>query len=76
MIQQEKENTGTKDLTYNLISVAYHALQGAENYGIYAEDAGQSGDKELSQFFKEMQDQERRRADRAKELLSKRLKAD
>jgi hypothetical protein len=25
-------NTGTSNPTYNLVSVLYHALQGAENY--------------------------------------------
>ena len=40
------ETTGTRDVTYNLISVVYHALQGAETYQIYEQDAKQSGDRE------------------------------
>ncbi len=30
-----KANTGTQDTTYNLLSILYHALQGAETYEVY-----------------------------------------
>lgn len=63
--------TGTNDPTYNLISVLYHALQGAETYEKYATDAG--GDQDLASFFREVQQQEKQRADRAKQLLATRL---
>ncbi len=63
--------TGTSDPTYNLISVLYHALQGAELYHRYERDA--QGDQELQGFFRQMHDEERRRADYAKRLLSQRL---
>jgi hypothetical protein len=63
--------TGTKDATYNLISVLYHALQGAETYAQYASDAG--SDQDLASFFQEVQQQEQQRADRAKQLLAQRL---
>ncbi|MDB5409936.1 MAG: hypothetical protein JWL84_4848 [Rhodospirillales bacterium] len=43
-----RQTTGTSDPTYNLISVAYHSLQGAENYEKYAQDAQQEGDQELT----------------------------
>ena len=65
--------TGTRDVTYNLISVIYHALQGAENYAIYAQDAEQAGDSESAGFFREVTEEERRRADQAKQLLRNRL---
>ena len=64
-------NTGTSNPTYNLVSVLYHALQGAENYEKYASDAG--SDQDLANFFKEIQQQEKQRADRAKQLLATRL---
>jgi hypothetical protein len=63
--------TGTKDATYNLVSVLYHALQGAETYAQYASDAG--SDQDLANFFREVQQQEQQRADRAKQLLAQRL---
>jgi maltooligosyltrehalose synthase len=65
------DTTGTKDTTYNLVSVLYHALQGADLYEQYASDAG--SDQDLAAFFREAQQQEKQRADRAKQLLAKRL---
>jgi rubrerythrin len=64
-------NTGTSNPTYNLVSVLYHALQGAEIYEKYASDAG--SDQDLANFFREIQQQEKQRADRAKQLLATRL---
>jgi hypothetical protein len=65
------DTTGTKDATYNLVSVLYHSLQGADLYEQYASDAG--SDQDLASFFREVQQQEKQRADRAKQLLAKRL---
>jgi rubrerythrin len=65
------DRTGTSDPTYNLVSVLYHALQGADLYEKYASDAG--SDKDLVTFFREVQQQEKQRANRAKQLLAKRL---
>ena len=65
------DNTGTNNSTYNLVSVLYHALQGADLYEKYASDAG--GDQDLAGFFREVQQENRRRADRAKQLLATRL---
>jgi hypothetical protein len=63
--------TGTSNPEYNLVSVLYHALQGAELYQKYASDAG--GDQDLASFFREVQQQEQQRAERAKQLLATRL---
>jgi rubrerythrin len=68
-----KKATGTKDVVYNLVSIIYHALQGAETYALYVSDAEQAGDKELAQLFREVQQDEKARSDRAKELLAARL---
>lgn len=65
--------TGAKDKTYNLTSVLYHALQGGENYDTYISDAESEGDDELVQFFKDVQQEEHDRAERAKSLLADRL---
>ena len=64
--------TGTADVTYDLVSVLYHALQGAENYAIYAKDAEGAGESEFANFFSQLVQEEKRRAERAKELLKKR----
>lgn len=65
------DNTGASDPVYNLVSVLYHALQGADLYRTYASDAG--GDQELASFFREVQQQDQQRADRAKQLLARHL---
>jgi hypothetical protein len=73
MADTGKKITGTGDTVYDLVSIIYHALQGAETYGMYIADAEEVGDAELAKFFKEVQDEERRRSDRAKKLLAGRL---
>src|SRR3712207_8026852 len=64
-----ERTTGTRDEHYNLISVLYHALHGAENCDRYAADAEVSGDERLAAFFREAQTLQTELADRAKELL-------
>lgn len=65
--------TGESDENYNLISVLYHALQGAQTYSQYIRDARAAGDDELVEFFSEVREEEQDRAERAKELLAARL---
>jgi rubrerythrin len=65
--------TGTPDEHYDLISVLYHALEGAMTYEIYMQDADDTGDEELAQFFQEVKEQSTQLAERAKTLLAKRL---
>lgn len=64
-----REITGTRDTTYNLVSVLYHALQGAETYERYVRDAINSSDYEIATYFREVQEEEKRRAERAKDAL-------
>jgi hypothetical protein len=68
-----KTTTGTRDSTYDLISIAYHALQEAEIADRYARDAERDGDGGLAAFFREIQQAGRQRAERAKEMLGDRL---
>jgi len=65
--------SGIRGDTYDLVSTLYHSIEAVEIYGKYAEDAEQKGENELSTFFKEIQEQERRRVSRAKVLLEERL---
>ena len=64
-----EQSTGTRDEHYNLVSVLYHALHGAENCGIYALDAEAAGRDDLATFFREAQVAQAGLAERAKELL-------
>ena len=70
-ISDSQGDTGTRDVTYDLISVAYHLLQGAETISMYIEDAEQEGDEELARFFRETKDNYTKRADEAKQLLAR-----
>ena len=63
---QSSEDTGTRDDTYDVISVVYHALQGAENCEIYAEDAE---NEQLRSFFQQAFEQQRKLADQGKQVL-------
>lgn len=67
------EATAEYDETYNLVSVLYHALKGAQTYNRYINDAERAGDSDLSQFFEDIRDEEIDRAQRAKRLLFDRL---
>lgn len=62
-----------RDEMYGLVSVTYHALQGAETYAQYQRDAEAAGDEELIAFFKECGQEEMNRVERAKSLLAARL---
>ena len=64
-----EKTTGTRDEHYDLISVLYHALQGAEACAGYAKDAEDSGEQELAEFFKEAQETQARLAEQAKAML-------
>jgi rubrerythrin len=75
MTSGDQTTTGTPDLTYDLVSILYHALQGAEIYEEYVSDAEEAGNQELAQFFREVHQEERQRADRAKQLLTRHLQA-
>src|SRR5215210_4558316 len=64
--------TGVSDNAYNLTSVLYHAAQGGTQYAKYIEDAEGEGDQELADFFREVQQQDAERAQRARTLLTTR----
>ena len=67
----DQQATGTSDPTYDVISVVYHALQGAETIQKYLDDQGT--DDELRQFFEQVQQGYRRTADMGKQLLVQRI---
>jgi hypothetical protein len=60
-------NTGTRDVTYDLTAVLYHALQGVENCQTYMGDA--QGKQEHRQFFQMAMDSQRQIAEQCKQLL-------
>jgi uncharacterized protein (TIGR02271 family) len=64
-----EQTTGTRDEHYNLVSVLYHALHGAENCEIYALDAEAAGRDDIATFFREAQVVQAGLAEGANELL-------
>jgi hypothetical protein len=66
-------DTGTRDITYDLVSIIYHSLQGAETTAMYIADTEQEHCQECAQFFRETKQEYERRADRAKQLLTTHL---
>jgi hypothetical protein len=69
MEEYGERTTGTRDEHYNLISVLYHALHGADNCDHYALDAESAGDERLGAFFRDAQAAQVQIAERGKELL-------
>jgi hypothetical protein len=68
-----EEKTRTSNAAYDLVSVMYHALQGAETDDRYIADAAERGDQELADFFRTVQARYCEIADGAKGLLQARL---
>ena len=64
-----KQTTGTRDEHYDLVSVLYHALQGADTCNVYALDAEAAGDERLATFFREASVMQTQLAERAKGML-------
>ena|SRR3712207_6317782 len=69
MADYGEQTTGTRDEHYNLISILYHALHGAENCDRYAADAEVAGNERLAAFFREAQVVQTQLAERAKGML-------
>ena len=63
----------TQDHEYALVSVLYHALQGAQACEQYVDDAERAGDDELVKFFQDCVQEQQQRAARAKQLLVSRM---
>ncbi len=73
MTDSGQQSTGTSDPTYNIISVLYHALEGASTIDGYINDARQAGDDELATFFEQVKQGYTRTSDQGKGLLAARI---
>ena len=74
--QSAKQETSMKDEHYDLISVLYHALQGEETVGRYIEDAEGTGDSEVAEHFRDVQERYHEIVQQTKELLREKLAGD
>ena len=71
-----KREPVTRDEHYDLVSVLYHALQGDETLAQYIDDAEDTGDQDLADHFRDIQEKYREIAQETKELLREKLAAE
>ena len=64
-----ESHTPADDIVYDLVSIQYHALKGAQVYARYAADA--EGHDDVVAFVEQCRQQDADRAVRAHELLGK-----
>lgn len=70
---RSRSGTVERDDTYGLISVVYHALQGAETCAQYVEDARRANNHALATFFEEARAAQNELALKGKHLLAAQL---
>jgi len=70
------EHTIADDIVYDLISIQYHALKGAQLYDEFLGDAEHSAEHEdVAQFFRRCKSEDEQRALEAHEFLGKLTRA-
>ena len=67
----EPQQTNMDNPYFDVVSVLYHTLRGSQTLAGYIEDARQSGNQELVQFFQQLKQQQDRCAEQAKQFLAK-----
>ena len=63
------EHTVADDIVYDLVSIQYHALKGAELYDRFLEDAHSAEHDDVAEFIRLCKREDESRALRAHELL-------
>lgn len=66
--------TGTRDKDYNIIWFTEACLSNALRLEGYIQDAERDGDSDLADFFRRAQNESRKGAEQAKEILKARLR--
>jgi len=61
--------TGFDDVTFDLISVQYHALKAGHDYGQYVRDAQNAGKDDIARFFEQIMSEDSARAQKCHEFL-------
>ncbi len=61
--------TGFDDVTFDLVSVQYHALKAGHDYGQYVRDAENAGLSDIAEFFRQTMKDDSARAARCHELI-------
>jgi rubrerythrin len=63
--------TGFDDVTYDLVSVQYHALKAGHDYGQYVRDAENAGMQDIAEFFRQTMKEDSARAARCHEFMKR-----
>lgn len=64
-----EQHSPTDDVVYDLVSVQYHALNGAQLYEKFTADA--EGHEDVKTFFQQCADEDARRANQCHQLIGK-----
>lgn len=62
--------TGFDDVTYDLISVQYHALKAGHDYGQYVRDARNAGKEDIAAFFEKVMSEDSERAQQCHRFIA------
>lgn len=68
---QERQSTSVNNTYYDLVSILYHSLQTAQTSAAYMQDAQQSGNQNVLQFFQQVQQQANQTATQARQLIDR-----
>jgi rubrerythrin len=68
--------TGFDDVTYDLVSVQYHALKAGHDYGQYVRDARNAGRDDIADFFEKVMSEDSARARQCHEFIKELSKSD
>ncbi len=61
--------TGFDDVTFDLVSVQYHALKAGHDYGQYVRDADNAGRTDIADFFRKVMEDDSARARQCHEFI-------
>ena len=67
---QEGQQTSVPNIYFDLVSVLYNSLQAAQVASVYIQDAQQSGNPQLVQFFQSYQQAANQQAQQVQQILS------
>jgi hypothetical protein len=68
-LRMASKHTVADDIVYDLISIQYHALKGAETYDKFLQDAHSNEHEDVASFIRQCKAEDEQRAVRCHELL-------
>lgn len=69
----QEPSSPVKDKNYNLVKVLQESLQNVFQLEDYIADAERDGDSELAEWFRRIQDNNRKAGEQGKQMLQQRL---